>query len=168
MTTKLCKQLGLKVLPYDGTYALANGAKEKYAGKLGREMLQLHDKLLLEVDNIRVMEANYIGAILGTDILGDNGALVRTANTGRDGDTTYLTLEVGVKGSGVLFQVPLHSLPRNDAPPVVASMTVIPEAPPVSELWSDADQAAMVATYLRDVLRHPNPDDVVRGLVRAL
>ena len=55
VTTKLCKQLGLKVLPYDGTYALANGAKEKYAGKLGCEMLQLHDKLLLEIDNIRVM-----------------------------------------------------------------------------------------------------------------
>ena len=128
----------MKVLPYDGTYALANGAKEKYAGKLVRKMLQLHDKLLLEIDNIRVMEANYIGDILGTDILGDSGALVRTANTGRDGETTYLTLEVGTKGSGVLFQVLPHSLPRNDTPPVIASMTVIPEAPPVSELWIDA------------------------------
>ena len=97
-------------------------------------MLQLHDKLLLEIDNIRVMEANYIGAILGTDILGDSGVLVRTANTSHDGETTYLTLEVGAKGSGVLFQVPLHSLPRNDTPPGIASVTVIPEAPPVSEL----------------------------------
>ena len=97
-----------------------------------------------------------------------SGALVRTANTGRDGETTYLTLEVGVKGSGVLFQVPLHSLPQNDTPPVIASMTVIPEAPPVSELWSDAGQAAMVATYLRDVLRHPSPDDVVSELVWTL
>ena len=97
VTTKLCKQLGLKVLPYDGTYTLANGAKEKYAGELAREMLQLHDKLLLEIDNIHVMEANYIGAILGTGILGDSGALVRTANTDRDGDTTYLTLEVGAR-----------------------------------------------------------------------
>ena len=45
VTTKLCKQLGLKVLPYDGRYTLANGAKEKYAGKLAHKMLQLHDKL---------------------------------------------------------------------------------------------------------------------------
>ena len=52
VTTKLCKYLGLKVLPYDGTYALPSGAREKCAGKLGREMLQLHDKLLLEIDNI--------------------------------------------------------------------------------------------------------------------
>ena len=66
-------------------------------------MLQLHDKLLFEIDNICVMEANYIGAILGTDTLGDSGALVHTAYTGREGDTTYLTLEVGAKGSGVLF-----------------------------------------------------------------
>ena len=84
------------------------------------------------------MEANFISAILGTDILGDSGDLVCTANTGHDGETTYLTLEVNAKGSEVLFQVPLHSLPRNDSPPVVASITVIPEAPPVSELWSDA------------------------------
>ena len=148
---------------------MANGTKERYAGKLGREFLQLHDKLLLEVEGIRVMDANYLGAIIGTDILGEDGALVRTVNTGRDGDTTYVTLEVGSKNSGVLFQVPLSNLPRNDAPPpIVAAMSVIPEAPTVLDLWSDADQAAMADAYLRDVIRHANPTEVVRDLVRAL
>ena len=107
------------------------------------------------------MEANYIGAILGIYIYWETVVPLSVQPI----ESMMVTLEVGVKGGGALFQVPLHSLPQNYTPPVIASITVIPEAPPVSELWSDADQAAMVATYLCDVLQHPSPDDIVRRLV---
>ena len=67
--------------------------------------MQLHDKLAVELDGVRVLKADYMGAILGMDVMDETGAEFRTCGIFRDGDFTFLAIEGGAKHSGVLFQL---------------------------------------------------------------
>ena len=64
----------------------------------------MYDKLAVELDGVRVLKTDYMGAILGMDVLDETGVELRTCSVVRDGDFTFLTVEAGVKHSGVLFQ----------------------------------------------------------------
>ena len=105
ITIKLAKALGIPVFPFKGTFTTATGEEGEYAGKLGRITVQLHNKLAVELDGVRVLKADYMGAILGMDVMDETGAELRTCGIVRDGDFTFLTVEAGAKHSGVLFQL---------------------------------------------------------------
>ena len=65
--------------------------------------MQLHDKLAVELDGVRVLKADYMDAILGMDVMDETGAELRTCSVVRDSDFTFLTVEAGAKHSGLLF-----------------------------------------------------------------
>ena len=104
ITIKLAK-IGMPILPFKGTFTTATGKEGEYARKLGRITMQLHDKLAVELDGVRVLKADYMGAILGMDVMDETGAEFRTCGIFRDGGFTFLAIEAGAKHSGVLFQL---------------------------------------------------------------
>ena len=57
MSTGPCKELGLAVNTAKllGSYHVADSTARKFARRLERQVLQLHDKLALTVDNIAVI-----------------------------------------------------------------------------------------------------------------
>ena len=59
MSTGLCKELGLAVNTTKllGSYRVADGTERKFAGRLERQVLKLHGKLALTIDNIAVIES---------------------------------------------------------------------------------------------------------------
>ena len=83
---KLQKALSIPVLPFKGTFTTATGEEGEYAGKLGRITVQLSNKLAVELDSVRVLKADYMGTILGMDIMDETGTELRTYGIVRDGD----------------------------------------------------------------------------------
>lgn len=57
ISSQLARELGEKLLPYEGTFRQAAGATGKFVGKLGATRLQLHDKMSITAEGLRVMEA---------------------------------------------------------------------------------------------------------------
>ena len=95
------------MLPFRGILQLANRYNEEYANKLGRVPLQLHDRLVLEVEGILSMEDSYMCTIIGTDILGKQSNQIRTAAFMHDRDSCFLNVEASPKYSEVLLPLPL-------------------------------------------------------------
>ncbi len=122
VTTALCRALGLIVHPFDRTFQLANGETGKFAGCLPEVVIQLHDRLEVTVRNVRVLEAEYVGLLLGTDVFSEEGnGVLSLVSIVRDGDHTMLTVEVTDKqgkdvvaapGSGLRVSMPLHRTSR--------------------------------------------------------
>ena len=59
LSTGLCKELGLAVnkMRSPGSYLVADGSLQKFAGRLEPQVLQLHDDLALTIVNIAVIES---------------------------------------------------------------------------------------------------------------
>ncbi len=114
ITTKLCRELGLAVAPFDKQFSLANGVTKRFAGCLPEVVIQLHDRLDITLCNVRVMEAGYSGLLLGTDVLSEEGNGVLTqVSIAKDGQHTLLTVEVAETdpsrtGPGLRVALPLY------------------------------------------------------------
>ena len=111
VTEALADELGLEVFPFGGSFTVASGHKNQFAGKLGKVNLQLHDGLVVEVDGIRVIKGrSRLQMILGTDVLGSKGDKLRHVGTSAvEGDESIM-VEIGLAGSGELFKLLLVDL----------------------------------------------------------
>ena len=67
LSTGLCKELGLAVNTTwpPGSYRVADGLLQKFAGRLEPQVLQLHDDLALTVEEIAVIESEEPRFLIG-------------------------------------------------------------------------------------------------------
>ena len=67
LSTGLCKELGLAVNTTwpPGSYRVADGLLQKFAGRLEPQVLQLHDDLALTVEDIAVIESEEPQFVIG-------------------------------------------------------------------------------------------------------
>ena len=67
LSTGLCKELGLAVDTTwpPGSYRVADGSLQRFAGRLEPQVLQLHDDLALTVEEIAVIESEEPRFLIG-------------------------------------------------------------------------------------------------------
>ena len=108
ISDKLARELGEAPLPYNNTFRQAAGAKGRFSGKLGQTKLQLHEKLTLDVVDIRVMatEDSQLQFILGTDLFNPGGQLFRELSTSNTPlGIKEILVEADEEGSGEIFRL---------------------------------------------------------------
>lgn len=89
--------------------------------------LQFHDGLAVHTEGIRVMDVkdDRLNFILGTDVIDTEGRLLRERSSVVHNGVKQVTLEVGEKGSGELFEVKINK--GSGAKEVVHAVHVEPE-----------------------------------------
>ena len=83
VSRKVAAALGVRVIPYTREFRQATGQMSTFRGKLAETSVQLHDRLKLVVDGIRVMDTfdERIQVILGTDLFNVDGVTVMERGT---------------------------------------------------------------------------------------
>ena len=150
ITSRLARDLGLTLAPFNRTFLVANGVVGRFAGLIREAKLQLHDSLEVTLKNVRVIEASYSGLLLGTDVFADAGTGPLTlVSIARDGDAVHLTMEVARDGkaTGLRVAIPLHRKPETPTMELAGGATAEASSAaaeePAKRCLGDARRSAM-------------------------
>ena len=94
---------------------MADGTVRKLAGVIPISKIRLHDFLMVELKNLRVLPGTFSRVIIGSDILplDNSNPLLREVGIQRDGQRQICKVEVGPVRTGLELALPLFFAPKS-------------------------------------------------------